>query len=154
MKHSSTIYDERICIRARLDPQGKVLLEFLLKTLLKMARCDELSFLTEERRVVDTEEHAHRWLIHLDRRQRFRILEISNSISDFKSLKTYHCTYIATLHLLHLRFSEAIKDHQFLYSLLLLDIIALAQSDVHTCLQSASCHPSHCDTTHIWRILQ
>ena len=68
MEHAPAVDNEGIGILARLDPEGKILLEFLVQTILDVSRSHELSVLSEERRVIDGKEHRHGRLVDGNRR--------------------------------------------------------------------------------------
>ena len=78
-----------------------------------MAGSNELAFLTEERRVVDSEQHAHGRLVNGDRRQCFRIFVIANRISDFKSFDTYQCADVAGRNFRNFHTAHTFKSMQF-----------------------------------------
>ena len=60
-----------------------------------MAGCHKLAIFPEERRIVDRKQHRHRRFVDSDRRQRFRIIGISNRLTDFETFHTDNRTDIA-----------------------------------------------------------
>ena len=119
-----------------------------------MARSHELAVLAEERRIVDGEEHTHRWLIHCDRREGLRVFEIRNGISDFEAVDADHGANIAALHALGLSLAKTFEDHKLLDFLLLDNVIALAQAHILSALQGSAGYLSHCDTAHIRAVFE
>ena len=154
MQHSSSIYYKGIGIRTRFHPERKILLKFLLQTLLKVAGGDELALTAEERRVVDAEKHAHSRLVHCNRRQRFRVLEVCDGVSDFKSVYAHDSTDVSALHAFNLGFAQAGKTHQILDFLLLDDVVSLAKADVHSGLEFSPGDPSYGNTAHVRGIFE
>ena len=119
-----------------------------------MTGSDELALTSEERRVVDAEEHAHRRLIDLDRRKRLRIFPVSNGIADLETFDADNGADVPALNRIHLGLSKAVKNHQVLYFLFFLNVISLAESDVHACSEGTSGNPSDCNPSHVRRIFE
>ena len=154
MQHSSSIYYKGIGIRTRFHSERKILLEFLLQTLLQMAGSDKLALTAEERRVVDAEKHAHSRLVHCNRRQRFRVLEVGYGISDFESVYAHDSADVPALHAFNLGLAQAGKTHQVLDFLFLDDVVSLAEAYVHSGLEFSPGDPSDGNTSHIRGIFQ
>ena len=108
MEHAPAVDNEGIGILARLDPEGKILLEFLVQTILDVSRSHELSVLSEERRVVDREEHAHRRFVDGDRRESFRILDVGNRVADLETVNADNSADVTALDAVHIGLSEAV----------------------------------------------
>ena len=136
------------------DPQCEVLLQLLLQTVVDMARSDKLTLATEERRVVDSEEHRHCRFVDSDRRQRLRILEVADGITNLKLLQSDDGTYVTTLHFLHLLASHTVEHMQFLYLGLFNFSVTMSDRDLLSLLKGATMHTSHGDTSCIARIVE
>ena len=96
MKYTTTTNNPLIHrVLHRTHTKCKVLLKFLIQTIANVTRGTELTFFSEERRVVNGEEHTHSWLINSDWWQWFWILKISNSITNLKLLQTNYGTNVA-----------------------------------------------------------
>src|SRR5690606_41995291 len=61
-------------------------LPIFFKSFLNVAGSNKFSIFPEERRIVDSEKHTHRWLINCDGFQGFRVFRIGNGIANFKTL--------------------------------------------------------------------
>ena len=79
-----------------------------------MTTCAELSLLTEERRVVNGEEHRHGWFVNGDGRQWLRILEVGYRITNLEALQANHGTDITRVHMIGLHMRHSLKGMQFL----------------------------------------
>ena len=112
-----------------------------------MAGSAELSFLSEERRVVDGEEHAHRRLVHSDWWQWFRVLEVGNGITDFKLLQTDYSTDVTRVNMVGLLVSHAFKGVEFLYFSAFLCSVTMTDGDVLPILQSSTVYTTDSNTS-------
>src|SRR3712207_3005367 len=99
MEHASTRDYPLIGVAIKLlYAQCEVLLELLLQAVAYVTAGTELAFLTEEGRVVDSEKHAHRRLIHGYGRQWLGVFEVGNGVANLESLQSYYRTDVATGH--------------------------------------------------------
>src|SRR3546814_5624314 len=65
--------------------KGQVFLRFLVEALLKVARRNEFTLFTEERRVVDGKEHVHRRLVDMDDLQLLGVFKVGQGVTDVES---------------------------------------------------------------------
>ncbi len=120
-----------------------------------MARSDVLAFATEERRIVDREEHAHRRFVDGDGFERFGILEIADRVADLEALDADQRANLAALDALHLGLGQPVEDHQVLDpGLDHRRAVALGQRDGHAGAKRSAGELSHRDPTHIGRIFE
>ena len=84
----------------------------LHQALTNLLRSYVLSFLTEERRVVDREQHAHGWLVNLHVRKRLWILSIGDGITNLKPFNTVNRYDLTSAGFFDLRLSETFEGHQ------------------------------------------
>ena len=119
-----------------------------------MAGGNEFTVFSEERGIVDHEEHRHRRLVHRNRRKGFRILDVGNGITDFKTVNAHDGTDVSALDLVHVGLAQAFEDHQLLDLGFLDDVVALAQGNGHARAQGTPGDAAHGDTSHIRGILQ
>ena len=131
----------------RADTQGKILLQFLVQTVADMARCAELSLLAEERRVVDGEEHAHSRLVHRNRRQRLRIVEVGYGITDFKLLQTDYGADVTGIHMVCLLVPHSLESVEFLDLRAFLRTVTMADRDVLSVFQSPPVYTAYGDAS-------
>ena len=104
--------------------------------------------------IVDGEEHAHRGLVHGDRLQRLRLLEVRDRVADLEAVDAHHGTDVAALDLVDVGLAQALKDHQLLDFLLLDYVVALAQADILAGPEGAAGDAAHSDTAHVGAVLQ
>ena len=132
----------------------EVFLKFLAQTVADVARSTELTFLSEERRVVDGEEHTHCRLVNSDWWQWLWVLKISDSITNFKLLQTDYCTNIARVNSISLLMSHTLKGMQFLDSCAFLWTITVTNSNILSVLQCTTMYTTNGDTSCIAWIVQ
>ena len=114
MKHATAGNNPLAVFLALAHAKCKILIQLLHQTVVDVAGSNKLTFLTEERRVINGEEHTHRRFINGNRRQRFRIFVIADRISDFESFDTYQRTDVTGRHFLHLYTAHTFECMQFL----------------------------------------
>ena len=154
MQDAAAVNHEGIGIQARLDTEGEILLKLLLQAFLDVAGGHELAVLAEERRVVDHEEHGHRGLVHGDRRERFRILDVGDGVADLEPVNAHQGADVAALDLVYIGLAQALEHHDLLDLGLLDDVVALAEGHRHAGLQAAAGDATHGDTTHVRGVFQ
>src|SRR6266571_1733733 len=93
--------DERVGIRGEFDAQGDVALDLALEPLAQLAASDEFSLAPGERRGVDEEIHRQRRLVHLERRQRLRMLQVAERHADADFLDAVDEHDVAGLGFIH-----------------------------------------------------
>src|SRR5690606_20859635 len=110
---------------------------------------NELTFLTEERRGVDGEEHAHGRLVHLEAGQAFGVLEIGDGVSDIEALQTHDGAELAAVEftVLHLFLAEAFEDHELGYLAFGDAAVVLHQTYVLAWLDGTATYTANGDTT-------
>ncbi len=129
--------------------QGEVLFEFFLQAVVDVAAGDELSFLAEERRVVDGEQHAHRRLVDGYRRQRLRVLEVADGVTYFKLFKTYDGADVAAAYAFGAHMAHALEGVNLLDLGLLHAAVAVGYGNVHALGERAPVDSSHSNTSGI-----
>ena len=112
MQHTAAENTPTALFRAFLYAQSKVLLQFLVQTLLDMTAGHEFSVLSEERTVVDTESHTHRRLVNSNRLERFRVLCVAYRVADLEAVNTDQRTDVAVLHYVGLDMTHARESVQ------------------------------------------
>ena len=155
VQHATTRDDPLVGgILERLDTQGKVLLQFLLQAVVDMTRGNKLTLLTEERRVVDAEQHRHRRLVDGNRRQWLGILYVADGVANLELFESNDGTDIATVYLINARVSHTVEGMQLLNLRLLRRTVAMGNGDLHAVLQLATMYAAHGDTACIRTIVQ
>ena len=134
--------------------QGEVLLQLLLEPFSDMTARTVLAFTAKERRIVDCEEHTHSRLIDRDGRQRLRVFEVGNGVTNLELLKTYHRTDVTTLHHIGTTVTDALKSMKLLNLRLFLGAIAVTDSDVHAVTQHTAMHAAHRDAPGIVAVIE
>ena len=134
--------------------QGKVLFKFLLQTVVDVTRSDKLTFLAEERRVVDAEEHRHGRLVDGDRWQGLGILNIADGVTNLELLQTDDSTDVATVHLIDTRMTHTVEGMQFLDLCLLHRTVAMGNGNLHAVLQLTTMYATYGDTTRVRAIVE
>ena len=119
-----------------------------------MTAGDELTLLAEEGGVVDGEEHRHRRLVDGDRRQRFRILHITDRVANLKFLQADDGTDVTTVYLFGAHMSHTIEGMQFLDLRLLHGTVTMSYRHLLAILQRAAVYTSHSDTTRITGVVE
>ena len=119
-----------------------------------MARCNELTIFTEERRVVDGKEHRHRRLIDCNRRQRFRLIDVGNSLANLETIDTNHGTDIAGLDGFYFRTAQTFKDIQLLNFRFYHRTVTFAQHNFLAFAQLTTMNAAYSDTTYIFGEVQ
>ncbi len=114
MKHATAGNNPLAVFLALAHAKGKILVQLLHQTVVDVAGSNKLAFLAEERGVIDGEEHAHRRLVNGNGRQRFRIFEIADCISNFESFDTYQRTDVTGRYFPHLYTAHTFERMQFL----------------------------------------
>jgi len=145
VKYTAAEYHEAVGFICFLHAQCEVLFQFFFQTLFNVTAGHKLSFFTKEWRIVDGEEHAHRWLVNGNRWQRFRIFEVGEGVADFKLFNTVDCADITRYNTFNLAFSETFENVQFFDTTFHHAAIALGQGDGHarsefTAMQFANGH--------------
>ena len=112
-----------------------------------MAAGHVFSFFSEERRVVDSEEHRHRRLVDSDDGKRLRLFCVADGVADFEALQTDYRADVATVHLLCAHVSHALKRMQLLDAGLLHRAVAVGDGHLHAVLECAAMYASDGDTS-------
>ena len=81
---------EHVGVGGFFDAQRHVALELAHQALADLAAGDELAFLAGERRGVHLEAHDQRRLVHRDRRQRVRLVDVADRVADVHVLDAGH----------------------------------------------------------------
>ena len=79
---------ERISVFGFFNAQRHVVHQLFIQTVQDLARGNELTFFTAERRGVDVEEHGNGRLINGQGRQRFDILRVADGVGDVQLAQT------------------------------------------------------------------
>ena len=119
-----------------------------------MARGHKLTFLAEEGRVVNGEEHAHGRLVDSDRRQRLGVLIVADSVTNLKLLKTDNGTDVAAVDMVCLLVAHTLEGVKLLDTCLLLCAVTMADGHVHAVEQGAAVNTSHSDTARVRAIVE
>ena len=119
-----------------------------------MARCNKLTLLTKERRVVNHKQHRHGGLVDSDRSQWLWILQVADAIANLKLIQSDYSADVATLYLLGMYMSHTLKGVQLLNLSLLHGAIAVCNGNLHAILQGATVYTTYGDTTLIARIVE
>ena len=138
----------------RLHTQGKVLLQFLLQTVIDMTRGHELTLFTEERRVVDHEEHRHGRFVDGNRRHGLRILQVTDGVANLKLLQSNDGTDITAIDTLRTYMRHTLKSVQFLDLCLLQRPVTMGDGHLHAVLQLSTVDTTYGDTSLITRIVE
>ena len=101
-----------------------------------MARGHELTVLTEEWRVVDSEYHRHCGLINRDGLQCFWCLDVANSVANLEAVDADERAYIARFHFVGFNVSHAREGVQLFDFGLDHRAVFLGEHDVLTVAQS------------------
>ena len=72
------------------DLQCRIRLCFFIDAISQVTRCDELSFFTRERRVINGKDHRHCRFVDGNRRQSFRIGSRRDSFTDLNVFQARH----------------------------------------------------------------
>ena len=114
-----------------------------------MARSDILSLFPEERRVVDSEEHRHRRFVDGNRRQRFRILYITDSVTYLKLIQSDDSTDVTTVDTVGTDMTHTLESMEFLNLSLLHRAITVSDGHLHAVQHLTPMNTSHGDTSQI-----
>jgi hypothetical protein len=99
---------KRSGVGPRLHAQGDVVDQFFFQRSLMLREVTYLPSLAGERRVVDLEGHAHRRLVHGQRRQRFHVLRIAQGVGNFQAFHAGDADDVAGLGFRHF---HAVQGH-------------------------------------------
>ena len=138
----------------RFHPQCQVLLQLLVQSVVDMAGSAELSFFSEEGRVVNGEEHAHGRLVDGNGRQRLGVLVVADGVAYLETLQSYHGADVSSVHVIGLHVSHALESVQFLYLCFLLRAVTMADGHVHAVFQHTPVNPSHGYATRVVAVVQ
>ena len=105
---------EHVGVGGFFDAQRHVALELAHQALADLAAGDELAFLAGERRGVHLEIHDQRRLVHGDRRQRIRLVDVANRIADVHVLDAGHRDDVAGDGGIHRLTREALEREHLL----------------------------------------
>ena len=134
--------------------QGEVLLQFLLQSVVDVARGDEFALFAEEGRVVDGEKHRHRGLVDGDGRQRLGIFHVANRVANLEFLKPDHGADVAAAHLFGAGVAHAVEGVQFLDFRFLERAVAMGNGHLLTVFQLAAMHAPHGNSPRVARIVE
>ena len=134
--------------------ESQVLLKFFLQTIANLAGSAELTLFTEERRVVDGEEHTHRRLVDSDWRQSLGVLEVSDGVTNLEVLQTDNSADVATVDMVATLVRDTLEGMQLLDLIFFKRSVAVANGDVHTILERTSVHTADSDTSCIRTIVE
>ena len=129
MKDTTTIHQEAISFGCVHHTKRQVLLHLLHQAITQVTRGDEFSIFSEERRVVDREQHVHRRLIHRNAWQCFRIFRIGDRISDIEILDTHHGAKITGMYFSYFFLTHPLEYIQFFHTATLGRTIGLHEGD-------------------------
>ena len=147
MQHTTSAHNPAIARVVTLHAQCQVLFEFLFESVVDVARSAELTFLAEERRIVDGKEHRHGRFVDSNGGQRFGVFEIADSIADFKVIKTYHRTDVARRHRLSLLTAHTLEGVYLLDLRFFERTIAVSNRTLHALGNGATVNATHSDTS-------
>ena len=128
MKDTSAVHNKGIGVETRFDFKSQILLKLLVQALLYVPGSHELPVFTEERGVIDREEHAHRGLVDGDRRQGLGSVQVGDSVTDLEAVDSNHRANVSATDLLDIGLAKTVEDHQLLDFMLLNNIIPLAKA--------------------------
>ena len=114
----------------------------------------KLTILSEERGIIDGEEHAHRRLINGDRRKSLRILAVRDRVPDLEAVNAHDGADVTALDSVHIGLSQTVKHHKLLDLMLLDNIIPLAEADLLARLKFAAGKLADSDTSYVWGIFK
>ena len=119
-----------------------------------MARGAEFSFLAEERRIVDGEEHGHSGLVNSDGGQRLRVFEIANRIANFKTLQADDSANIAALNGISLLAAHSLEGVHLLNLYLFRCAVAVGDRYVHPFGNRTAVNAAHSNAARIIGIVE
>ncbi len=115
VEHATSLHYPAVGISLdSLHAQGDILLKLLHQAVVDLARGAKLALATEERRVVDSEEHRHSRLVDGDRRQWLRILKVGYCVTNLKVLKADDGANVTTVNRVHALVGNALESVKFL----------------------------------------
>ena len=92
MQQSASRDSEFIRAIARRNTQRNVSAQLALEPFGDLPAGDKLAFFAHHWAVIDSEDHVQRWLVDLDARHRYLILDIHQGVADFNIGNTFNCT--------------------------------------------------------------
>src|SRR5262249_45285103 len=95
-------------------PQGDVGLQLLHQPVAELTAGDVGAVLAGEGRVVDAEDHLQRRLVHPDRRQRHRVVEIGDGVANIDLVQADHGADVARVDLRRLGAGKPVKGVELL----------------------------------------
>ena len=154
MQYATSIDAPRGLFRTFLDTQGKIFLQLFIETILDMSAGDELTVLSEERTVVDTESHGHRRFVNSNRFECLGVLGIANSVADLKTVNTDHRAYIAVLDDIGLHMPHTGEGMQLFDLGLDHRAIFLGERDGLTVFELTAVYTTDSDTTYVGVVIE
>ena len=155
MQHTTTRdYPPIGSILERFYAQGKVLLQFLLQTIVDVARSNKLTLFAEERRIVDGKEHRHGGLVNGDRRQGLRILDVADGVANLEFLQTNHSTDVATIDAVGAHMAHTVEDVQLLDLRLLQRTVTMGDGHLLAVLQGSAMYTAHGNAASVRAIVE
>src|SRR5690606_7304382 len=115
---------------------------------------NKFTFTAKERRVVDSEKHAHRRLIDRDTWQRFRLIRIGDSITNLEVFNTRDGTNFTRIHFSYFYTAKAFEYMKFFNFYFFDAAIFLAKRHIGTFFQGATEHTSDSNTANERRVIQ
>ena len=147
MEDASTINQKTISLGGIHHAECQILFHFLHQPIAQVARSDEFSVLTEERRIVNRKQHVHRWFINGNAWQCFRLLRIGQGIANVEVFDTDNGTKVTRMHFTHFFLSHAFEYIELFNAAALDNAIRLHECNGlifldHTATNFTNCDPS------------
>ena len=149
MKDTATIDNPLVFVGPFLNPQSQIAVKLTDEAVMDVARSHILAVFSEEGAVINGECHRHCRFVDSYARQRFGMLEISDSVTDLKSFNSDKSANIAAFDTLHTLAAHPLEHMKFLYFLTDNRTVFLAKSYVGAFAKLATMDASHGDTSHI-----
>src|SRR5690606_1526462 len=115
VKDTSSVYQEFIFRLRGFYSERQVLFGLFHQTVTQVTGGHKLAFSTEERGVVDREEHVHRRLIDADSHQCLRVVCVREGVADLKIIDTSHCANISRECFFNFIFAKTFKCMKLFY---------------------------------------
>ena len=131
MQNTTAKYLKGIGRTGRLNLQCKISLKLFVQTVFQVTRGHELAFLPKEWRIVDGENHAQGWLINGNCCQGLRVVQISNSVANFKFFDATDGTKVSGLNLFNPHLAKAFKKVELFHASNAFAAITVSNSHAH-----------------------
>ena len=109
-----------------------------------MARGAEFAFATEERRVVNGEEHTHSGFVDSYWRKGFGVFKVGYGVAYFELFEADDGAYISRVYVVGFLMSHSFESVEFFYFSSFVGSVAMADGYVLSIFEGSSVHSSHC----------